>query len=69
MAGDGRRDLPSSPSSSRGSGSCIAEEASAGPKGGLLAGETNGDVCIDSGIESEVSKTKKASPPSPSFME
>jgi hypothetical protein len=37
-------------------------------KGGLDAGETKGDVCIASGILSLVSKTKKASPPSPSFI-
>ncbi len=33
-----------------------------------MAGETTGDVCKLAGISSEVSKTKKASPPSPSFM-
>jgi hypothetical protein len=37
-------------------------------KGGLEAGETKGDVCIASGILSLVSNTKKASPPSPSFI-
>jgi hypothetical protein len=62
-------DLPPDPSSSRKSGSksCERFEPSAG-KGGLEAGETNGDVCIASGILSLVSNTKKASPPSPSFI-
>jgi hypothetical protein len=35
---------------------------------GLVAGETSGDVCRSCGMDSEVSKTKKASPPSPTFM-
>jgi hypothetical protein len=37
-------------------------------KSGLEAGETKGDVWRASGTLEEVSKTKKASPPSPSFM-
>jgi len=56
-----------SKSKKSGSDSPAICELSAG-KGGLDAGETRGEVCIASGILSLVSKTKKASPPSPSFM-
>lgn len=35
---------------------------------GLLVGETKGDVCSEAGISAVVSNTKKASPPSPSFI-
>ena len=37
-------------------------------KSGLVAGETKGEVWRASGTLDEVSKTKKASPPSPSFI-
>ena len=62
-------DFPPIISKSRKSGSERFEtfDPSAG-KGGLEAGDTKGDVCIASGISSLVSKTKNASPPSPSFM-
>lgn len=62
-------DFPPAVSKSKKSGSPKLEalEPSAG-KGGLEAGDTRGDVCIDSGILSLVSNTKKASPPSPSFI-
>lgn len=56
---------------SRNSGSCRigAEAASCSILvSGLAAGEMTGDVCKPSGISSNVSKTKKASPPSPSFI-
>jgi hypothetical protein len=36
---------------------------------GLAVGDTRGDVCNEAGISSVVSKTKNASPPSPSFIE
>ena len=63
------RGFPKSDSRSNGSGSCIGEdEGRCGSKGGLEAGDTSGDVCMLSGIAAVVSKTKKASPPSPSFM-
>lgn len=39
-----------------------------GSSGGLDAGDTRGDVCRLWGMVSLVSNTKKASPPSPSFM-
>ena len=35
---------------------------------GLEAGDITGEVCSPSGTLAEVSNTKKASPPSPSFM-
>ena len=57
---------------SRNSGSCkigIEAPSCSARLCGLVAGEMTGDVCRLSGISSEVSKTKKASPPSPSFME
>lgn len=62
-------DLPVLASKVRKSGSArrAGVEPSAG-RGGLEAGDTNGDVCIASGILSLVSNTKKASPPSPNFM-
>ena len=58
-------------SRSKGSGSSKArsEGISTGFCSGLAAGEAIGDVCISAGMERVVSKTKKASPPSPSFME
>lgn len=52
-----------------GSGNAEALSCSAEAFGGLLAGDMRGDVCKDSGICSVVSKTKKASPPSPNFIE
>jgi len=63
------RGFPVTVSRSKKSGSDRLErlEPSA-TSGGLEAGETNGEVCIASGILSLVSKTKNASPPSPSFM-
>lgn len=62
-------DFPFAGSNVRKSGSTSVEvvEPSAG-NGGLEAGETNGEVCNASGMSSLVSKTKKASPPSPNFM-
>lgn len=66
IAGGGLRDLAGPSLSSRGSGSW---SSAAGSKGGLFAGDTRGDVCRNSGMVSVVSKTKKASPPSPSFIE
>jgi hypothetical protein len=61
--------FPFSVSRSKKSGSDKFEtfEPSAG-KGGLEAGDTKGEVCNASGILSLVSKTKNASPPSPSFI-
>jgi hypothetical protein len=58
-------------SRSRGSGSSNArsEGSSRGFCSGLATGEAMGDVCISAGMERVVSKTKKASPPSPSFIE
>jgi len=56
-----------SPARSRGSSSGTGEP-SAGSVEGLATGETTGDVCSPSGTGDDVSKTKKASPPSPSFM-
>jgi len=41
---------------------------SAGFWAGLTSGDTRGDVCSASGMLSAVSKTKKASPPSPNFI-
>jgi len=61
--------FPPCMSKSRKSGSERLEVSTpSGTKGGLDAGETNGEVCIASGILSLVSKTKKASPPSASFI-
>ena len=56
-----------SKSKKSGSDKLAAPEPSAA-KGGLEAGDTRGEVCRASGILSLVSKTKKASPPSPSFI-
>lgn len=61
--------VPFSVVRSRKSGSCRPEfEEPSAVKGGLEAGDTNGDVWRASGMVSLVSKTKKASPPSPSFI-
>lgn len=53
------------------SGSCRSSDAPGawGSSGGLETGETRGEVCRLMGMFSVVSKTKKASPPSPSFIE
>jgi len=51
-----------------GSWSRGGEEPSSRGGRGLAVGEITGDVCKSSGISSDVSKTKKASPPSPSFI-
>jgi hypothetical protein len=56
---------------SKGSGSESSSDGgiSVGYGVGLVVGEVKGEVCKARGMFSEVSKTKKASPPSPSFME
>ena len=46
----------------------VSVEADAGLVEGLETGDINGEVCKFSGTWAEVSKTKKASPPSPSFI-
>ena len=58
-------------SRSRGSGSSNArsEGSSVGFCSGLATGDAMGEVCISAGMERVVSNTKKASPPSPSFIE
>lgn len=62
--------LSDSASRSRGSGSAKVgvPPGVCGPMSGLVVGDTSGDVWRASGMLLLVSKTKKASPPSPSFM-
>lgn len=66
--------LSASKSKSNRGGSCkaggmvVALPGVEGCSGGLEAGDTRGDVCKLWGMVSLVSNTKKASPPSPSFM-
>lgn len=56
-------------SSSNGSGSeMIESEEDRGRATGLASGDTKGDVCKAWGMLAVVWNTKKASPPSPSFM-
>jgi len=66
-AGAGRAG-PSRRSRGSRSGTGCIEEGVAGLASGEVTGETRGEVWRDSGTSAEVSKTKKASPPSPSFM-
>jgi len=63
-------DLENPASRSRGSGSLVegSLEGDIGLCVGLETGETRGDVCRPSGTCPDVSKMKKASPPSPSFI-
>ena len=58
-----RASAPATPS-----GNLLAGTAALAVSAGLAAGLTGGLVCSPSGTRPSVSKTKKASPPSPSFM-